>query len=78
MRCVAGLAAPSAPRLRTDLLWEQELARLRAGAGSLSPAARSAVLAVLEAIATEADDDDAASTRSFLAAFASGRLLAAL
>jgi len=75
MRCVAGLAAPSAPHLRADHLWEEELARLRADAESLSPAARSAVLAVL---ASEADDDDAASTRSLLAGLAAGRRLAAL
>jgi hypothetical protein len=78
MRRVAGFAAPSAPRLCTDLLWEEELARLRADAESLSPAARSAVLAVLDAVAAEAADDDAAETRSLLAALADGRRLAAL
>jgi hypothetical protein len=73
MRRVAGFAAPSTRHLRAGLLWEEELARLRADGASLSPAARTAVLAVLDAVAAEAGDGNVASTRSFLAALAEQR-----
>jgi len=50
------------------VLWEKEVAEVRASASSLPPAARQAVRAVLEAILSEAGTESEAvrSTRSLL------------
>jgi hypothetical protein len=63
----AAAASPSGDRVR--LLWEEEVASLRAGAQSLSPEARRAVRAVLESILREArvDAGIAGSLRVLLA-----------